>query len=224
MVVYFNLRGPDSEQLLGDDESYGSRESRPCPITNEHVDFSRRIGPMRVKLKHNRRDEQMIWCWVFGTVIHEALLAEIQEQGFTGYRTQPATVSFRDGTMSAEYREFIVTGWAGVASAESGVRIAKRCPACHWRKYTAVTNYEQLIDWKQWTGDDFFIVWPMPSWILITERVAQWILSRDVKSFRLTSLDDWDRPAGATGFTVGRLSNFLPEDLAIKYGRPLNLE
>jgi hypothetical protein len=81
MVVYFNLRGPDSEQLLGDDESYGNRESRPCPITNEHVDFSRRIGPMRVKLKHNRRDEQMIWCWVFGTVIHEALLAEFKNKG-----------------------------------------------------------------------------------------------------------------------------------------------
>ena len=179
---------------------------------------------MSVRMKHHRRDEKMIWCWAFGTLVHEELLAEMEKLGFTGYRSRPATVSYRDGSVSTGYRELIVTGWAGVASPESGVRVAKSCPACRWKKYTAVTDYERLIDWTQWSGDDFFIVWPMPHWILITERVAQWLLSRDVKSFRLTSLDDWDHPVGASGFTVGRLSNFLPEDLAVKYGRPLGLE
>jgi hypothetical protein len=224
MVTYFSLRGPDSEKLLGNNESYGNRESRPCPITTEHLDGSRRVGPLKVKVKHNRRDEKMIWCWAFGTLVHEELLAEIEREGFTGYRTQPAEVTFQNGSVSAEYREFIVTGWAGIALPESGVRIAKSCPGCHWKKYTPITNYERLIDWTQWTGDDFFIVWPMPHWILITDRVAEWLLSHDVKSFQLTSLDDWDQPAGKSGFTVGRLSNFLPEDLAIKYGKPLGLE
>jgi hypothetical protein len=45
-----------------------------------------------------------------------------------------------------------------------------------------------------------------------------------VKSYRLRGLDDFDQPVGVNGFTVGRLSNYIPEDLAIKYGRPLDLE
>jgi hypothetical protein len=224
MITYFNLRAPTSEQLLADNESYGNRQNFPCSITTEHLDGSRRIGQLLASVKHNRHDERMIWCWAFGFLTHESLLAEFAQQRFTGYRSQPATLRFRDGSISREYHEFIVTGWAGLAAKESGVRVVKGCPACHWKKYSPVTNYEELIDWTQWTGEDFFIVWPMPNWILITERVALWLLSRDVRSFRLTSLDDWDQAAGATGFTVGRLSNFLPEDLAIKYGRSLGLE
>jgi hypothetical protein len=224
MITYFNLRAPDSEQLLGDDETYGDREQRPCPITTDHIDGSRRVGPMVVRLKHNRRDERLIWCWAYGTLVHETLLTEFEQQGFTGFRSRPATVYFRDAVASDEYHELVVTGWAGIANPESGVRVAKSCPACHWKKYTRVTNYDKLIDWTQWSGDDFFMVWPMPHNVLISERVALWTLGRDVKSHKLTSLDDCDHPAGATGFTVARLSNFLPEDLAIKYGRPLGLE
>lgn len=224
MVTYFNLHWPDSERLMGDSESEIKREHKACPLTSEHLDGSRRVSSLALKLKHNLRSETMIWCWVEGLVIHERLLEGFKQQGFTGYRTRPATVRFRDGQLSNEYQEFTVTGWAGVATAESGVRVSKSCPVCHWKKYTGITNYEKLIDWSQWTGDDFFIVWPLPRFMLITERVAQWILSRDVKSFSLKGLDDFDRPVGASGFTVGRLSNFMPEDLAIEYGRPHGLE
>jgi len=224
MVTYFNLHWPDSERLMGDSESKVKKEHKACPITTEHMGGSRRISPLAVKLARNLRGETMIWCWVEGLVIHERVLDGFRQQGFTGYRTREATVRFRDGKLSNEYHEFIVTGWAGVARAESGVRVKKGCPVCHWKNYTGITTYESLIDWSQWTGDDFFIVWPLPRFILITERVAQWILSHEVKSYRLRGLDDFDQPVGVNGFTVGRLSNYIPEDLAIKYGRPLDLE
>jgi len=166
----------------------------------------------------------MIWCWVEGQVIHESVLDEFERQGFTGYRTQPATVRFLDGLVSSDYHELVVTGWAGLVSPESGVRVKERCPACHWRQYTGIKNYERLIDWSQWTGEDFFIVWPLPKFILITERVAMSLLGFGVNSFELKALDDFDRPVGRRGFTVGRLSNFMPGDLAIKYGGPLGIE
>lgn len=224
MVTYFNLHSPDSERLMGDSDVEVEYETHRCPITTEHADYSRRISPLAVKVKHNRREEKMIWCWVEGLVIHEQLLESFRQQGFTGYRTRATTVRFRDGNLSNEYHEFSVTGWAGVATAESGVRVKKGCPVCHWKNYTGISNYEKLIDWSRWTGDDFFIVWPLPRFILITERVAQWMISNDVKSYSLRGLDDFDHPVGASGFTVGRLSNFMPEDLAIKYGRPFDLE
>lgn len=224
VTMYFNLHRPESELLLGGNESYRNREYYQCPITTEHLDGSRRVGSLAVKLEHNHRDELMIWCRVEGLAIHERLLAEFEQQGFTGYRTKPATVTFRDGSASSDYREFVVTGWAGIAQPDSGISVKISCPACHWKTYTGVKNYEKLIDWNQWTGEDFFIVWPLPRFVLVTERVAMWLLGREVKSFCLRGLDDPDQSVGTSGFTVGRLSNFLPEDLAITYGRPLGLE
>jgi hypothetical protein len=230
MVTYFHLRHPDSERLLAD----GS-ESAPgvkaqidiaeCPITSKHIDSRRRISPLFLQVKHICNDELMIWSWgLNGNVVHERLLAEFEQQGFTGFQTKPATVRFHDGSLSSAYREFIVTGWAGMAPYESGIRLVESCPACHKKKYSRFTDVDHLIDWSHWTGGDFFVVWPMPRFTLITERVAEWLLSQRVKSFALGSLEDIDPAALRFGFGPGRLSDYLPEDLAIKFGRPLGIE
>jgi hypothetical protein len=50
---YFCLRKPEEEKLLGDPESYVKNEDKPCPITSDHVDGSRRIGQLEVTVKHN---------------------------------------------------------------------------------------------------------------------------------------------------------------------------
>jgi hypothetical protein len=204
------------------------REEQPdsqCLISTEHKLGRRRIGPLSLEVKHNRREEQIIWLWLGGLVVHEQLLDAFQEQGFTGYRANPATVRFRDGVISTEYLEFIVTGWAGIASPESGIRLVESCPGCPRKRYSPITNYEKVIDWSQWTEEDFFIVWPMAQDKLVTKRVAEWLLARKVKSFRLEDGFALQKklmsPLKLRG---GRLSDWFPEDLAIKYGRPLGLE
>lgn len=229
MTTYFNLRGPFSEHLLADGSQSApgvkaQKEIIRCIVNREHIDRRRRVSPLFLQVKHDRRDEEMIWSWGDGYVVHEQLLAEFEQQGFKGYRTGPATVQFGDGSISDLYREFIVTGWAGVAPPESGIRVVESCPGCYWKRYSPIANYEKLIDWSQWTGDDFFIVWPMPLLTLITSRVAQWLLSHNVKSFHLQGFEDRPPLITSLGFTVGKLSEFLPEDLAIKYGGPLGIE
>ena len=114
-----------------------------------------------------------------------------------------------------------------MASPESGVRLLKSCPGCSRKEYGAITNYEKVIDWTQWTGEDFFIVYPMAAYKLCTERVAQWLLGHKVKSFHLEkgfAQRERDSILSKYGFLAGRLSSYLPEDLAIKYGKPLRLE
>jgi hypothetical protein len=222
MNTYFNLSYPESERLMGNggEMSPGVKaaiEISSCPITLEHIDGRRRISPLFLQVPHNRYDEMMIWAWGNeGVVLHELLLAKFKQQGFTGYRTNPATVRFRDGSVSTEYHEFLVTGWAGMASTNSGIRPDKFCPACHWKHYSRVTNADQLIEWERWTGDDFFIVWPMPLFILITERVAQWLLEQEVKSFTLKGPERGGYLTSKFGFSPGRLSDYLPADLAKK--------
>jgi hypothetical protein len=57
-------------------------------------------------------------------------------------------------------------------------------------------------------------------WIAGSLPNAILLLNLDAKSFELRSLDQ----LGSHGFTVSSLSNFMPEDLALKYGTLLGLE
>lgn len=211
----------DSEMMPG---VPSRRVILPCPITTDHNDGYRRVSPLYLQLKHNRREELIIWSWTSGCVVHESVLAEFEREGFTGYQVKPSTVRFSDGFISTEYKEFIVTGWAGMVAPESGIQVVKSCPACHWTNYSGITNPDKLLDFSEWTGEDFFIAWPMPLSRFVTDRVAKWLQFNKTKSLLLMGLKDRGKWFGNGGFTPGRLSNYLPEDLAIRYGRPLGLE
>ena len=228
MITYFNLTRPASEHLLADVAKGAPKaqmEILSCPITDEHLDGSRRVSELAWQMTHNDRKELLIWDWIEGCVIHQTVLDEFSKRGISGYRLKPATVRFRDGIVSNDYSELVVTGWAGVARQEAGIRLVENCPACHWKRYSALEDVEQLIDWSQWTGEDFFIVWPLPNFVLVTERVAQTLLELQIGSFRLLGLlEDVDPAVRESGFTVSRLSDFLPQDVALKYGKPLGLE
>jgi hypothetical protein len=230
--AYFHLADAGSQQLLGSsakDAPYHV-ESRFCFHDGTHL-HNRRTTDLALEVKHNKRDELIISSWTGERVVHRSLTGEFESRGFTGYRLRPATVRFRDGYLSDEYSELIVTGWAGIARPESGIELREDCPGCPLKRYTSLQDAEQLIDWSQWTGEDFFIVWPLPLYTLVTNRVADALKSLKVKSYRLSSLRMLEQrfiPASLLpshgGFTVGALSDFMPDDIAIKYGKPAGLE
>jgi hypothetical protein len=222
---YFNLTYPYAESLWADHNKESLERLRiPCALHPEHLGESRRIGPLNLEVKHNRRDEMMIWTWSVG--VHERILEGFQREGFTGYRLKPAIVRFRDGLISNEYHELVVTGWAGTVSPESGMQLKETCTACRYRSFTAITDHSKMIDWSQWTGDDFFFVYPFLGRILCTERVAEWLRSNQVKSFRLEegfAERARDPIISKLEMTAGKLSNVMPDDIARKYSKVLGL-
>lgn len=226
MIPFCELQGPYTKELTADFE----RESRqweylPCPLNQGHKAARRRTGPLHHFVKHNDRSEHLIWG--LEVAIHESVIASFRKEGFSGFRTKPAKITFQDGQTSDEYQEFIVTGWAGVVRPESGMRLLETCAGCHWKNYGPISDFNQVIDWGQWTGEDFFFVWPLTGNRLCTERVAKWLESSGVHSFAITrgfkSLEQRRRHLNY-GIPRGALSDYLPEDLAIKYGRASGLE
>jgi len=192
---------------------------------SSHEAMRRRTDPLHHFVKHNDRNQDIIWG--SQVAVHKDAIEQLRNHGFTGFRASPAQVTFRDGVTSDDYREFVVTGWAGVAQPESGVRVIESCPGCKWKRYSAITDFEKVIDWRQWTGEDFFIAWPFSNHRFCTERAANWLKSSALRSFSI--VDPFEREKGRRyvmdgGFPRGPLSEALPEDLAIKYGRPLGLE
>ncbi|HEY2468400.1 MAG TPA: hypothetical protein VGI45_11275 [Terracidiphilus sp.] len=225
-MKYFNLRAPDTERLWADhNKSSGEKTRVPCSVNPQHMGWNLRTSPLYLEVKHNSRKELMIWAW--GVAIHNDLAEQFKNEGFTGYQLKPAIVRFRDGTTSSAYQELVVTGWAGMVSRLSGMEMTESCRGCHYRRYSAVKNYDNIIDWQQWSGEDFFYVYPFLAWRLCTERVAQFLIGHKVKSSwieegfdalrRDSILSKYDVP-------VGDLNNFLPHDLAAKYGKQIGLE
>ena len=229
--AYVHLGDPRSDRLLASrskDAPY-QLEPRRCPLDAQHRQ-DRRTTTLALEVRHASRDEQIICSWLGARVVHASLLSEFQKRGFTGYRLKPATVRFADGHISRDYSELIVTGWAGVARPESGITLVENCPGCQRKRYSSLQDSTQLIDWTAWTGDDFFIVWPLPTFTLVTARVAEALETLGIRSYSsgtLRLLEQRFLPSALpslNGFTVGRLSCFLPDDLALKYGKELGLE
>src|SRR5436190_774981 len=132
MVEYFRLESPDSQRLLASGKRMAPDEITLCPITegmNQHR-CSRAMGDLRLEVKHNDTEQLLIFAWLESPVVHARLLEEFAKRGFSGYRLRPATVRFRNGDLSCDYSELIVTGWAGVAPPESGIQLIEACSGC----------------------------------------------------------------------------------------------
>jgi len=226
MISFYQFQRPSEYGLYVDfDTEFRQWEYSACPVGGQHSKSCRRAGQLHCKLKHNDRQEHIIWGREIA--VHESVIENLEREGFTGFRTQPATVTFLDGWTSDEYREFTVTGWAGVVREESGMRLLESCPGCLWKNYGPITDFDKVIDWDQWTGEDFFFVWPLTGHRLCTERAARWLETSGIRSFLLgREFELLERKRNSLNFGIprGALSEVLPVDLALKYGKPLGLE
>jgi hypothetical protein len=218
---YFALLVPVSEKWFARwDRSMPPRYERMlCPISAEHY-FNRRISELALQVNHSDPEQTVIPSANGERVMHARLVELFEKRGITGFRALPATVRFRNGLVSHDYYEIVTTGWAGIARPESGVHLISRCDGCGRKEYSAMQKPMEMIDWDQWTGDDFFVVWPLPAVSLVTERVAEALKSVKAKSYSLSSIGQF---VGG-GFLVGRLSAMMPADVAAKYGASLGLE
>jgi len=186
MSKFYCLAAPDSDRLLAAGDLASTPGARPCPPcptnpnhghcvtpeTDEQVD-----APVILDVRHNTRGQLLIWSWPPWPCVafHNSLLQKMHEAGFTGYELRPATVRFRDGLLTHDYQRLQVTGWGGLANPESGIRLMKACPGCLYKSYSSLSDSSTLIDRSQWTGEDFFMVWPLQYYIFVTERIAEFL-------------------------------------------------
>ena len=114
-----------------------------------------------------------------------------------------------------------MTGWGGVAPPESGIRLVQHCDACGALRYSGCNNPARIIDVSQWDGNDIFMVWPLPKFIFVTDRVLQMIRINRLRGVVLKSPGELDFHSG--GFSPGRLSQNMPDARARKLGEPLGI-
>jgi hypothetical protein len=205
-TAFWHLDAPDTSTRAEWDPSV-DLEQVECPITTDHQRGGKRIGLLRVILPSARIGD-FIETWCSDWIMQDHVLTRFREAGFTGFEVAPVEVTkvrLRRGAPAAGLPplwELKVTGWAGESPPESGIRMRYYCEGCGVTDYTACKHPEHLIDPGQWDGSDFFIVWPLPKFIFVTDRVAELLRQEGYTGVRLVRPANMDICDG-TGFGPG---------------------
>ena len=219
MTVFWRLESTEDTDNVADWDDEVDLEQIICPLDPGHQRAGRRIGELRIVLANKAVPD---FVWINELLIQDHVLASFKEQGFTDFEVRPATARWRRPAERSipTLWEVVVTGWAGMAPQSSGIRLIKACSACGLLRYSGFSDPGKIVDQNQWDGSDFFIVWPMPKFILVSDRVADF-----VRSMRYTGVR-FVRPEGiepCNGFGPGRLRYWMPEARARELGEPLGI-
>ena len=163
-----------------------------CPKFEDHQRPGNRIGELSVLIK-NRLIGDVLWTWYNECVIQDRLFKKLIDKKFTGYEIKKIKTHFKNENNNADklqFHEFVITGTAGDASAKSGVCLVDYCKYCMDSEFSAPTNLSELIDEKEWDGSDFFIVWPLAKYIIVTSRVAKFFNEENINGARLIKVEN----------------------------------
>jgi hypothetical protein len=113
-----------------------------------------------------------------------------------------------------------ISGWGGVAPPESGIRMDESCPGCGWTHWTDLRDPAGLIEPRNWDGSDFFIIWPLPRFILVSRKAYSLFRENGFTGAKFTKTFP-DTTGG--GFSPQRLSHSMPEQRAHEIGDSLGI-
>jgi hypothetical protein len=223
---YFNYKDSDPEIEL-DYNAIVGEEKTPCPLDLGHPESGKsRINELVVKLRFPKVRDVMN-TWHSDYIITDRVATMFKEKGFTGYELRhvdvrlPQTDRFL-GVKPPILWEFRATGWGGIAPESSGIKPVDICSECCYTEYTSLLHPEHLIDESQWDGSDFFFVWPMPGYILITERVKDFVKEKRLKGVDIIPVEKMK--LGKDYFCPGKLRYYMDRERAKKLGGHLGID
>lgn len=161
-------------------------ESIKCPVNPKHQRAGNRITELRIELPSSKVSHFMktlLSDWIITDEVAELF----KEAGFTGYLLKPVILDkVKKGNKedAPPLWELIIIGKGGTAHPKSEIRLKYRCDACDHEIYTGFGK-GFFIDESQWDGSDFFTVWPLPKYIIVTERVKDLIKKYKLKNCEL---------------------------------------
>ncbi len=218
---FWCLRSPDSTVRLADwAKGEVETETVICPVNDGHQREGKRLTNLSITLPRYAVQD-FVWVWGSECLVQDSVLELLKGNSFTGFEVKPVKARFkRPNSEPPRLWELVVTGWAGMAPPESGIRLVEQCEDCGDIVYSACENPSALIDVSQWDGSDFFMVWPLPLFIFVTDRVAQLIRDNRLTGAVLKQPTDLDLSGG---FGPGRLSYWMPAQRARELGAAMGI-
>ena len=220
---FYLLLEPDGNQCVADANESAAYEFEKirCPINpghsrgrrNSHLDMVVPCDPA----------PSVIFTWMSECLIQEPTRLIFESEGLSGFSLLPARAKIKKTGCPIPVHELAVTGWGGVAPDASGIKEVERCRGCGLLVYSRLENPEELIDIRNWDGSDFFIIWPLPRFRFVTERVVEACQRHGITGVAFSQ--NWPTTRReSTGYSPGRLSYYMPRERAHYLGNALGIE
>ena len=192
-----------------------------CPLNPGHR-RSKRIGELDLRVPCSD-PPKFIFDWMSNCVMQSSVITALEDNRITGFETRPARATVEKTGRALDVVELIVTGWGGLADQRSGIRETLRCPGCGHLRYSGVFDPTHVLNPATWDGSDIFMVWPLPRYRFVTERFVQ--LAKDSEFSGVSFVQAFPLLKGgvSSGFTPGRLSEFMPSRRAHLLGKDLDI-
>ena len=183
-------------------------ERLACIKNPNHRSGGKRLSDLSVTLAEGAVPD-FVWTWDSELLVQDESLNILRKAGLSGFEPKPAKVHLAKGRRAApKLWELRVFGWGGFAGAGSGVHLIESCEECGYQLYSCFKKSSLLLDRQQWDGSDFFIVWPLPRFIFVTDRVAEVLRRHKLSGMKLQPLEKM-KCQGT--LSPGNLAWYLPE-------------
>lgn len=208
----------------GNDRNYAEWDSNmdfqqvTCPIEpDKHMRAGKRSPELSVLLRGTQND--IIKTWYSEFLLNDHVVDIFQKEGLTGYELKPVKARFKKKSDQPipQLWELVVTGWGGVAG---DVNITYKCDGCGMLRYSAPKDMSKFV--TNWDGSDFFIVWPLPKYVVVTQKVVDVIKKYDLKGCLFKNIMQLDF-SELRNLAPGCLRYWMPEKKAKEIGEPLGI-
>jgi hypothetical protein len=179
-----------------------------CDLKSGHQRSANKIDKLAVEFPQESLGLDISWTWMSDCLIGRYLSNILVSSGVTGFRTRSIEITVSGKAVDHDLEELMPIGWGGIANRKSGVELLESCPACGYLRYSGVTDWSNLVDSSEWDGSDIFMVWPLPKYILITEKVRHILEANRIQEMTITSLSSM-KPQDSE-LSPGRVGDWLP--------------
>ncbi len=214
----FVLGPKRNSKLLGVRKVVGPREAIDCNLQPGHQRSSNKVGKLSIELPQEALVLSMCWTWMSDCLIRADVSRLLLSAGVTGFQTRPVEITVKGQRIDHQFEELVPIGWGGIADEKSGVKLLESCQTCGHLRYSGVQDWSELINWSEWDGSDIFFVWPLPKYILITEKVRLLLEASHIQEMTMSPLETM-RPQDGE-LSPGRVKDWLPIEKVYSLGVP----
>ncbi len=208
---FWLLTYPDNQRPL-ERAAQPTYDETSCPSTDRHA-ICKRMGDLHV-IAHPSGLRDFTWTWISDMLISPKALALFERHSVTGFEVRRVVAEYPNPIRAQppELYEVIVTGWGGLPAREAGLTAMNSCPTCGYKKFS-VAEPSRLIDPTAWDGSDIFMVWPLPRYRFVTDRLAGLIRKEKLSGAKLIPAQEIPMERGTT-LNPGSLFEWMPEERA----------
>ncbi len=205
----FWLLRPPAAQRFAVDAPDIKYERIICPAHHGHRRAGRPLGCLSIVAAPSAIKD-FTWSWSSDILISQNVRDLFERHGVTGWVALPATVKYDKASdlRPPDLLELVLTGRGGLGGPEAGVQLVKSCPACGYKRYS-IAEPSQLIDPAAWDRSDLFIVWPLPRYRFVSDRLADIIRQARITGVKLIPASEIPIKHGDQ-VSPGRLTSAMP--------------